>query len=154
MDTLLGELVVLEQSALDRWTQLDPEGYLDLQAAEVTCFDPCIDKRVDGRGALWARTAPGHNAQSSMCFNGARGRSRRLPRRGCRRDHHGCRRRIWRLGADFERIVAGSGRREFEIDRDTRRGDHPRRLCDLLIGWKILPVARELAPRGASRRTA
>jgi len=55
---LLGELVALEQCALDRWIAFDPEGYLDLQAADVTYFDPFTEKRVDGLDALRARMAP------------------------------------------------------------------------------------------------
>src|SRR5437867_10293437 len=39
-DSLLGELVAIERSALDRWVQLDPSGYLGLFAPEVTYFDP------------------------------------------------------------------------------------------------------------------
>ena len=52
MDRLLEELVALERSALDRWIRLDPQGYLDLQAPEVTYFDPTQDKRLDGLQAM------------------------------------------------------------------------------------------------------
>ena len=52
------ELVALERSALDRWIRLDPEGYFDIQAAEVTYFDPFTERRVDGREALQMRLAP------------------------------------------------------------------------------------------------
>ncbi len=55
MDRLLEELVALERSALDRWIRMDPQGYLDLQAPEVTYFDPFTDKRVDGLDALRIR---------------------------------------------------------------------------------------------------
>ena len=58
VDRLLEELVALERSALDRWIRLDPQGYLDIQAAEVTYFDPFTEKRVDGREALQTRLAP------------------------------------------------------------------------------------------------
>ena len=58
VDRLLEELVALERSALDRWIQLDPQGYLDIQAAEVTYFDPFTERRVDGREALQMRLAP------------------------------------------------------------------------------------------------
>ena len=36
MDRSLDELVALERSDLDRWIRFDPQGYLDLQAPEVT----------------------------------------------------------------------------------------------------------------------
>ena len=58
VDRLLEELVPLERSALDRWIQLDPQGYFDIQAAEVTYFDPFTERRVDGREALQMRLAP------------------------------------------------------------------------------------------------
>jgi hypothetical protein len=40
VDRLLEELIALECSALDRWIRLDPQGYLDIFASEVTYFDP------------------------------------------------------------------------------------------------------------------
>jgi hypothetical protein len=55
---LLDELVALERSALDRWIRLDPQGYLDLQAPEVTYFDPFTERRVDGLDAMQLRLAP------------------------------------------------------------------------------------------------
>ena len=57
MDRVLEELVALERTALDRWIRLDPQGYLDLQAAEVTYFDPFTESRVDGLDALQVRMA-------------------------------------------------------------------------------------------------
>lgn len=61
MDRLLEELVALERSALDRWIRMDPQGYLDLQAPEVTYFDPFTEKRVDGLDAMRMRLAPMKN---------------------------------------------------------------------------------------------
>src|SRR5437879_2832819 len=58
VDCLLDELVALERSALNRWIKLDPQGYLDLQAPEVTYFDPFTEKRVDGLDAMQVRLAP------------------------------------------------------------------------------------------------
>src|SRR6266496_5934884 len=52
------EIVALERSALDRWIKLDPQGYLDLQAPEVTYFDPFTERRVDGLDAMQMRLAP------------------------------------------------------------------------------------------------
>jgi hypothetical protein len=37
---------------------LDPEGYLDIQAPEVTYFDPFTERRVDGLDAMQVRAAP------------------------------------------------------------------------------------------------
>lgn len=42
------EIIALERSALDRWGQGDPQGYLEVMASEVTYFDPGQDARVDG----------------------------------------------------------------------------------------------------------
>jgi hypothetical protein len=58
VDRLLDALVALERSALDRWIRLDPQGYLDLQAPEVTYFDPFTERRVDGLDAMRLRLAP------------------------------------------------------------------------------------------------
>ena len=55
VDRELEELVALERSALDRWIKLDPQGYLDLQAPEVTYFDPFTERRVDGLDAMQVR---------------------------------------------------------------------------------------------------
>ena len=57
-DSLLDELVALERSALDRWIELDPQGYFDLYAPEATYFDPSTESRVDGLDALQVRFAP------------------------------------------------------------------------------------------------
>ena len=37
---------------------MDPQGYLDLQAPEVTYFDPFTERRVDGLDAMQVRLAP------------------------------------------------------------------------------------------------
>jgi ketosteroid isomerase-like protein len=62
-DSLLKELVALERSALDRWIALDPKGYLDLCAPEVTYFDPTTERRVDGLQAMQERLMPMKNAK-------------------------------------------------------------------------------------------
>ena len=61
MDRVLEEVVALERSALDRWIKLDPRGYLDRQAPEVTYFDPFTDSRVDGLDAMKVRAKPMKN---------------------------------------------------------------------------------------------
>ena len=54
----LDEIVALERAALDRWVRLDPQGYLDLYAPEVTYFDPQREKRIDGVEAMKTLLAP------------------------------------------------------------------------------------------------
>jgi ketosteroid isomerase-like protein len=51
-------VISLERSALDRWIQADPDGYLELYADDATYFDPFREKRVDGLDELNARMAP------------------------------------------------------------------------------------------------
>jgi uncharacterized protein (TIGR02246 family) len=52
------EIIALERSALDRWIEFDPQGYLDLYAPEVTYFDPNVEKRIDGLEAMKTLLAP------------------------------------------------------------------------------------------------
>jgi ketosteroid isomerase-like protein len=63
---LLEELVALERSALDRWVRVDPQGYLDLYAPEVTYFDPYTERRVDGLAAMEAYLAPMRGMKSPI----------------------------------------------------------------------------------------
>jgi ketosteroid isomerase-like protein len=46
------KIIALERTALDRWGNGDPKGYLELYAVEVTYFDPSREKRVDGLEAM------------------------------------------------------------------------------------------------------
>ncbi len=50
--SLTEEIVALETRALERWCKGDPSGFLEISAADVVYFDPFVDKRVDGLGAL------------------------------------------------------------------------------------------------------
>jgi ketosteroid isomerase-like protein len=54
----LDEIVAIERAALDRWIRLDPQGYLDLFAPEMTYFDPQREKRIDGVEAMKTMLAP------------------------------------------------------------------------------------------------
>jgi hypothetical protein len=45
-------IIGLEKSALARWYQGDPTGFLDISALDVVYFDPYTEKRVDGLDAL------------------------------------------------------------------------------------------------------
>lgn len=45
-------IVALEKSALEKWNQGDPSGYLNLSAEDVTYFDPSLEQRLDGLDSL------------------------------------------------------------------------------------------------------
>jgi hypothetical protein len=47
-----GIIIGMERAALERWGQGDPDGFIDLSAAEVSYFDPFAERRLDGRAAL------------------------------------------------------------------------------------------------------
>ncbi len=57
-DFASAEIIALENAALDRWGQGDPQGYLELDAEEVTYFDPMIESRIDGLEAMRAHLLP------------------------------------------------------------------------------------------------
>jgi ketosteroid isomerase-like protein len=57
-DILFAEIIALECAALDRWSQGDPQGYIDIFAEDVTYFDPALEKRIDGFTALRDYLAP------------------------------------------------------------------------------------------------
>ena len=65
-ESLVAELVALERSALDRWITVDPQGYLDLYASEISYFDPLIDRRVDGLAAMEQYVAPMRGMKSPV----------------------------------------------------------------------------------------
>ncbi len=45
-------IIALETSALERWGNGDPSGFLEICAPDVVYFDPSLDRRIDGREAL------------------------------------------------------------------------------------------------------
>lgn len=49
------KIVAMEKAALDRWIKGDPDGFLEISSAEVTYFDPFLDKRLDGLPVLKKR---------------------------------------------------------------------------------------------------
>ena len=51
-------IIALERGALDRWGKGDPQGYVELYAAEITYFDPMQERRVDGISAMQKLLAP------------------------------------------------------------------------------------------------
>ena len=52
------QIIAMEKSALDRWGNGDPQGYLEISAEEVTYFDPFNEARVNGLEALKQLYAP------------------------------------------------------------------------------------------------
>ena len=52
--TITAKIVALERAALDRWGKGNPDGYLEINAADVTYFDPFLERRLDGLAALTA----------------------------------------------------------------------------------------------------
>lgn len=46
------DILALERAALDRWGNGDPGGYLEINSPDVSYFDPFLEHRLDGLGAL------------------------------------------------------------------------------------------------------
>jgi ketosteroid isomerase-like protein len=51
---VLGELMALEASAMERWRKGDPWGFIELSAPDVTYFDTGTPQRINGLDALKA----------------------------------------------------------------------------------------------------
>jgi ketosteroid isomerase-like protein len=47
-DGLTNKIIGLEKSALERWNNGDPSGFLELSATDVVYFDPGLERRMDG----------------------------------------------------------------------------------------------------------
>jgi hypothetical protein len=45
-------IINMEKTALDRWGKGDPSGFLEISAPDVVYFDPRLEQRLDGIGAL------------------------------------------------------------------------------------------------------
>jgi predicted enzyme related to lactoylglutathione lyase/ketosteroid isomerase-like protein len=45
-------ILALEKTAMDRWAQGDPSGFLDISSPDVVYFDPSQERRLDGLAAL------------------------------------------------------------------------------------------------------
>ena len=45
-------IVAMERAALDRWGRGDPQGYLSIDASDLTYFDPTVAQRLDGIGPM------------------------------------------------------------------------------------------------------
>jgi ketosteroid isomerase-like protein len=46
------QIIHLEETALRRWCNGDPSGFLEISASDVVYFDPFLEKRIDGLAAL------------------------------------------------------------------------------------------------------
>ena len=45
-------IIAMERTALDRWGNGDPSGYLEISSPEIVYFDPFLANRLDGLKAL------------------------------------------------------------------------------------------------------
>jgi ketosteroid isomerase-like protein len=45
-------IIAIERSALDRWGNGDPSGFLEVYDDTITYFDPATDRRLDGLDAM------------------------------------------------------------------------------------------------------
>lgn len=45
-------VIALEQAALERWSNGDPDGFLEIYAEDISYFDPFTETRLDGIEAL------------------------------------------------------------------------------------------------------
>ncbi len=46
------QIIQLEMQALQRWCNDDPSGFLEISAPDVVYFDPFLERRITGLGAL------------------------------------------------------------------------------------------------------
>ncbi len=47
-DSISKLIVGMEKSALERWNNGDPSGFLEISAKDVVYFDPMTEQRLDG----------------------------------------------------------------------------------------------------------
>jgi ketosteroid isomerase-like protein len=52
MTDIFNEILTLEQNALKRWGNGDPDGFLEISAPDVGYFDPFLERRLDGIESL------------------------------------------------------------------------------------------------------
>ena len=57
-NNVANRIIGMERAALDRWGRGDVNGYLDLEDADVTYFDPALEKRLDGITAMTKYITP------------------------------------------------------------------------------------------------
>jgi ketosteroid isomerase-like protein len=59
-DKLGSEVLELEKGALDRWSEGDVYGYIEIAADDISYFDPSLESRIDGIAAFKAHIEPNH----------------------------------------------------------------------------------------------
>ena len=52
VDEVSLQLIQMERAALDRWGRGDPDGFLEISAAEVSYFDPFLSEGIHGLSEL------------------------------------------------------------------------------------------------------
>jgi ketosteroid isomerase-like protein len=57
-DEISKKIIALEKAALDRWSNGDVYGFLELSAEDVVYFDPMLEKRLNGLKELTALYEP------------------------------------------------------------------------------------------------
>ena len=57
--TTADQIISLERAALDRWGNGDPGGFLELDRADMSYFDPLTAARIDGHHAMRPTAARG-----------------------------------------------------------------------------------------------
>ncbi|MEO7779774.1 MAG: DUF4440 domain-containing protein [Fibrobacteria bacterium] len=57
-DGIAARIISLEKTALERWNQGDPTGYLEISAPDVSYFDPFLEGKLTGHDALKKYYAP------------------------------------------------------------------------------------------------
>jgi len=51
-EKISAQIIALETSALEKWNNGNPSGYLEILAPDITYFDPFQEKRIDGYGNM------------------------------------------------------------------------------------------------------
>jgi ketosteroid isomerase-like protein len=52
MSTTADEIIAMEKTALTRWGNGDPSGFLDIYAQDIVYFNPYLPNRLDGLDAI------------------------------------------------------------------------------------------------------
>lgn len=54
------EVLAMEKAALDRWSEGDVYGYIEIAADDISYFDPSLESRIEGITAFRAHLEPVH----------------------------------------------------------------------------------------------
>jgi ketosteroid isomerase-like protein len=52
------EILEMEKAALDRWSEGDVYGFIEIAADDISYFDPSLASRIDGKAAFKAHLEP------------------------------------------------------------------------------------------------